>query len=99
MSSRSTTKTLTLKSAASIESTAERLSSLLGLNQKACLRSDYTKQGIVVDVSLWIARRIAPEKAELLENMDLAGVHTRKEPKRFYPNGSLAANVLGLCRP
>ena len=24
------------------------------------------------------------------------GVHTRKEPKRFYPNGSLAAHVLGF---
>ena len=32
----------------------------------------------------------------MLETMDLAGVHTRKEPKRFYPNGSLAANVLGF---
>src|SRR4029434_4019006 len=45
---------------------------------------------------LWIARRIAPDKAQLLETADLAGVHTRKEPKRFYPNGSLAANVLGF---
>jgi cell division protein FtsI (penicillin-binding protein 3) len=45
---------------------------------------------------LWIARRMTPEKAQVLETMDLAGVHTRKEPKRFYPNGSLAANVLGF---
>jgi cell division protein FtsI/penicillin-binding protein 2 len=45
---------------------------------------------------LWIARRITPDKAQILETMDLAGVHTRKEPKRFYPNGSLAANVLGF---
>ncbi len=45
---------------------------------------------------IWIARRIAPEQAQLLETMKLAAVHTRKEPKRFYPNGSLAANVLGF---
>jgi cell division protein FtsI (penicillin-binding protein 3) len=44
---------------------------------------------------LWIARRITPDQAQMLEKMDLAGLHTRKEPKRFYPNGSLAANVLG----
>jgi cell division protein FtsI (penicillin-binding protein 3) len=44
---------------------------------------------------LWIARRIAPDQAQMLEKMDVAGLHTRKEPKRFYPNGSLAANVLG----
>src|SRR5882672_9169896 len=37
---------------------------------------------------LWIARRIAPDQAQTLETMDIAGVHTRKEPKRFYPNGS-----------
>jgi cell division protein FtsI (penicillin-binding protein 3) len=45
---------------------------------------------------IWIARRIAPGQAQTLETMDLAAVHTRKEPKRFYPNGSLAANVLGF---
>lgn len=45
---------------------------------------------------IWIARRIAPDQAQTLETMELAGVHTRKEPKRFYPNGSLAANVLGF---
>ena len=45
---------------------------------------------------IWIARRVAPDQAQTLETMELAGVHTRKEPKRFYPNGSLAANVLGF---
>ena len=28
--------------------------------------------------------------------MRLTGVHMRKEPKRFYPNGPLAASVLGF---
>jgi cell division protein FtsI (penicillin-binding protein 3) len=32
----------------------------------------------------------------MLETMQLMGVHTKKEQKRFYPNGSLAANVLGF---
>ncbi len=45
---------------------------------------------------MWIARRIRAEQALALETMALEGVHTRKEPKRFYPNGSLAANVLGF---
>jgi cell division protein FtsI/penicillin-binding protein 2 len=44
---------------------------------------------------IWIARRVAPEQAQALDAWELAGVHTRKEPKRFYPNGPLAANVLG----
>lgn len=81
--------------AAAIQSTSQSLASLLGLDQKALLNqiSEARSSGRRF---LWIARRIAPEKAELLEKMELAGVHTRKEPKRFYPNGSLAANVLGF---
>ena len=45
---------------------------------------------------LWIARRIIPEQAEKLAALHLDGVHSRKEPKRFYPNGSLGAHVLGF---
>src|SRR4029078_6609117 len=78
-----------------IECTARNLASILELDQKtvfvqinAARNSDRR--------FIWVARRIAPDKAQQLEAMNLAGVHTRKEPKRFYPNGSLAANVLGF---
>jgi cell division protein FtsI (penicillin-binding protein 3) len=80
---------------AAIESAAQSLSSLLGLNQKTVI-DQITEAKNSGRRFLWIARRIDPEKAELLEKMELVGVHTRKEPKRFYPNGSLAANVLGF---
>src|SRR5262249_34725123 len=33
---------------------------------------------------------------EKVAALNLAGVHTQYEPKRFYPNGSLAAHVLGF---
>jgi cell division protein FtsI (penicillin-binding protein 3) len=80
---------------AGIATTAQSLSSVLGLDQKAVFDqiNEAKNSGRRF---LWIARRIAPDKAEALEKMELAGVHTRKEPKRFYPNGSLAANVLGF---
>jgi cell division protein FtsI (penicillin-binding protein 3) len=45
---------------------------------------------------LWIARRIAPEQAEKVAALRFAGLYSRNEPKRFYPNGSLAAHVLGF---
>ncbi len=45
---------------------------------------------------MWAARRLSPEQALAIEGMRLPGVHLRKEQKRFYPNGSLAANVLGF---
>lgn len=79
---------------AEIGCTAEILSSVLGRTQK-----DLFNQIMEARSSgrrfLWIARRIAPEQAQLLETIDLAGVHTRKEPRRFYPNGPLAAHLLG----
>jgi len=75
--------------------TANVLSSVLSLDQRTLVNQilEAKESGRRF---LWIARRIAPDQAQTLETMDLAGVHTRKEPKRFYPNGSLAANVLGF---
>jgi cell division protein FtsI (penicillin-binding protein 3) len=78
-----------------IDCTTVQLSSVIGLDQK-----DLSRQ--IVDARrngrrfLWAARRIAPEQAHALEAKELIGVHSRKEQKRFYPNGSLAANVLGF---
>jgi cell division protein FtsI (penicillin-binding protein 3) len=78
-----------------IDCTAANLSSILELDRGAVFSqiADARKAGRRF---LWLARRISPDKAQLLEAMDIAGVHTKKEPKRFYPNGSLAANVLGF---
>jgi cell division protein FtsI (penicillin-binding protein 3) len=78
-----------------MECTARNLASILELDQKAVFDqlNDARNNGRRF---IWVARRIAPDKAQQLEAMNLAGVHTRKEPKRFYPNGSLAANVLGF---
>jgi cell division protein FtsI (penicillin-binding protein 3) len=45
---------------------------------------------------IWIARRVDIDAAKKLDAMELKGVYSRKEPKRFYPNDSLAAHVLGF---
>ncbi len=45
---------------------------------------------------LWLARRLTSEQAETIRGFGLRGIHLRAEPKRFYPNGSLAAHVLGF---
>lgn len=45
---------------------------------------------------VWIARRIDNESAKKLDAMELKGIYSRKEPKRYYPNDSLAAHVLGF---
>ena len=45
---------------------------------------------------LWLVRRLDPQRAAKLDKLELKGVYSRKEPKRFYPNDSLAAHVLGF---
>ena len=44
---------------------------------------------------IWIARRLDADLANKVVAMNLPGVHSQLEPKRYYPNGSLAAHVLG----
>jgi cell division protein FtsI (penicillin-binding protein 3) len=45
---------------------------------------------------IWITRRVDVATANKLDALNLDGVFSRKEPKRFYPNDSLAAHVLGF---
>jgi cell division protein FtsI (penicillin-binding protein 3) len=44
----------------------------------------------------WIARRLDDQTAAKLKALNLEGVYSRKEAKRYYPNDSLAAHVLGF---
>jgi cell division protein FtsI (penicillin-binding protein 3) len=44
----------------------------------------------------WVARKLDEESAEAVKALQLKGVYSYKEAKRFYPNGSLAAHVLGF---
>ena len=44
----------------------------------------------------WIARKLDNERAEKVRALNLEGVYSLKEPKRHYPNGALAAHVLGF---
>src|SRR5205807_148501 len=45
---------------------------------------------------VWLIRRLDLTTATKLDALNLDGVYSRKEPKRFYPNDSLAAHVLGF---
>ncbi|MFT5699692.1 MAG: cell division protein FtsI (penicillin-binding protein 3) [Desulforhopalus sp.] len=44
---------------------------------------------------LWVAEDISQEQELAIKNLDLPGVHLQKEEKRFYPNGSQAAHLIG----
>ncbi len=43
----------------------------------------------------WVARRLDPDTANRVRELNLRGVYFQKEFKRFYPNNDLAAQVLG----
>jgi cell division protein FtsI (penicillin-binding protein 3) len=45
---------------------------------------------------VWVARRLDQQQAEQLRSLNLNGLYSRKEPKRYYPNDMLAAHVLGF---
>jgi len=43
----------------------------------------------------YIARKIDAEESDRIRELNLRGIYFRKEPKRFYPDRDLAAQVLG----
>jgi cell division protein FtsI (penicillin-binding protein 3) len=43
----------------------------------------------------WVARKVTPDIASRIRELNLKGIYFQKEFKRFYPNGDLAAHVLG----
>src|SRR5262249_10853881 len=77
------------------ECTAEILSSLLTLKKEALVAqlNEAVKNNRRF---IWIARRLPAEIGARVMAQKLPGVYVQHEPKRFYPNGSLAAHVLGF---
>jgi len=59
-----------------------------------------TEQGILGRMNAsrnfaWVARKLTPEQAIRVRELNLKGVYLQKEFKRFYPNSDLASQVLG----
>ena len=45
---------------------------------------------------VWIERKLTPEKSEAVTALNLKGVYTQAENKRFYPKSDLASHVVGF---
>jgi cell division protein FtsI (penicillin-binding protein 3) len=43
----------------------------------------------------WVARKVTPDIANRVRQLNLKGIYFQKEFKRFYPKGDLASHVLG----
>jgi cell division protein FtsI (penicillin-binding protein 3) len=70
----------------------QRLSDALGMTA-ADLEARLRKPAPFV----WLARQIAPAKAQAAEALGIDGVGSVAEYKRFYPESNLAAAVVGLA--
>ena len=73
-------------------STAVRLSRVL----KTSVRQLETKLKSERDF-VWLARHLAPERAEDLQGLSLNGIGVIPEGRRFYPKGSMLSHVLGFA--
>jgi cell division protein FtsI (penicillin-binding protein 3) len=72
------------------ENTANLLSKVLDLDAQDVLARLKMAKPFV-----FIKRKIDQETANRVRELNLQGIHFRKEPKRFYPKRELAAQVLG----
>jgi cell division protein FtsI (penicillin-binding protein 3) len=78
-----------------VEETARRIASVTGLDRLDLVRR-FNEAKDANKKFIWIIRRLEMDRASRLDSLELAGVYSRKEPKRYYPNDSLAAHVLGF---
>jgi cell division protein FtsI (penicillin-binding protein 3) len=80
--------------AATLDRNAQQLAKSLGLKQ-ADLAKEFHDAAAAKKRFIWIARRLDADVANKIVELNLPGLQTQLEPKRYYPNGSLAAHVLG----
>ena len=77
-----------------LDRNAQQLAQALKLKQSD-LEKEFREAHAEKRRFIWIARRLDAAHAEKIVAMNLPGLQTRLEPKRYYPNGPLAAHVLG----
>lgn len=71
--------------------TSRQISDILHLDKTAVFKKISEPKNFC-----WLTRRISPEQAASVESANIEGIFLVKEPKRFYPNGELAAHMLGF---
>ncbi len=71
---------------------AHSLARVLGLDLREAQKSLRTRRPFA-----WVKRQIAPREAEGIKALQLEGVGMYYEPKRYYPQGRLAGQVIGFA--
>lgn len=68
-----------------------RLAQLLGLPQAELKKKLDSDRSFV-----YLKRQVELDTVDKIVELDIPGIHTRKEYKRFYPAGHVAAHILGF---
>ncbi|MEJ2655651.1 MAG: penicillin-binding protein 2 [Desulfobacterales bacterium] len=70
---------------------ARSLSKVLKINRKVLAKKLYSNKKFV-----WIKRKVTPKQVEAAKKFDIKGLDFILEHKRFYPNRTLAAQLIGF---
>ena len=99
------TGTVVLAQSASSDSIAARASQLSDAKdaaQKLAVILDLNEEELLVKLSnkkqseVWVKRQVTREEANAVRELNIKGIYFTEEPKRYYPNGSLASHILGF---
>src|SRR5258708_31099182 len=71
---------------------ARRLGRVLGMDRRELEKKLQQRRFFA-----WVKRKVTPDEAAAVRALALPGVAFVREPRRFYPNRSLAATVMGLA--
>ena len=69
---------------------ADLLAPVLGLDARDVLNRFSNSHSFC-----WVKRKVTPEEASRVRDLNLEGIYFQGETKRFYPKGELAANIVG----
>lgn len=74
------------------EQTAVQLAAVLGLDKDKLYKRLSQPSSLI-----WVQRKIEAEKAHKIKTLNLPGIGLTQESKRYYPDNTLAAHVLGFA--
>jgi len=73
---------------------SEKLAKALGLNREELLDKMLSAKSREKRF-MWVQRKLTPDESRRVRNLKLEGIVFRQEMRRYYPQGTLAAHVLG----
>ncbi|MGV6808195.1 MAG: peptidoglycan D,D-transpeptidase FtsI family protein [bacterium] len=79
--------------APAVDATFSRLAEVLGMPEPQLIDK---LQRFASKEFMYLARHLAPEQAEQIMNLEVPGVYSQLEYKRFYPAGEVTAQLVGF---